>query len=116
VSELSGGNQQKVIIASAVASDPQVLVVEEPTRGVDIQSRYEIYALLRGFVNRGRAAIVFCTEETEAFEVADACLVFAGHSVAGRIELSGVGSVRELVDAIADLEETAGGTATETAG
>jgi ABC-type sugar transport system ATPase subunit len=75
IRSLSGGNQQKVAIAQAMAKRPRVLLLEEPTRGVDIQSKREIYRLLRQFVQVGNAVIMFCTEVLEMFEAADRVLV-----------------------------------------
>ena len=68
---LSGGNQQKVAIAAAVGSKPHVLALEEPTRGVDISSKAEIYEILRRFAADGGAVLLFCTEIPEVYEVAD---------------------------------------------
>ncbi|MEQ1768619.1 MAG: ATP-binding cassette domain-containing protein [Devosia sp.] len=68
---LSGGNQQKMVVASALAASPRILAIEEPTRGVDVGSRREIHAQLRKFAGSGHVVIGFCAEETEAFELAD---------------------------------------------
>jgi ABC-type sugar transport system ATPase subunit len=67
---LSGGNQQKVAIAAAIATRPRVLLLEEPTRGVDLASRQEIYRLLWGLAQTGCAVLMFCTETTEVFDAA----------------------------------------------
>jgi ABC-type sugar transport system ATPase subunit len=71
VTALSGGNQQKVAIAAAIAQKPLLLVLEEPTRGVDIGSKAEIYRVLRDFADEGGAVLAFCTEVPEVFELAD---------------------------------------------
>jgi ABC-type sugar transport system ATPase subunit len=104
VGELSGGNQQKVVIASAIAPQPDVLVVEEPTRGVDLRSRGEIYRLLRRFAADGRSVVLYCTEVAEAFEAADTCLVFSRGAIVGRVRVADVPDLTGLVDAIAGLE------------
>jgi ABC-type sugar transport system ATPase subunit len=70
IRSLSGGNQQKVAIAAALAARPRVLLLEEPTRGVDLGSRNEIYRLLWGMAKTGCAVLIFCTETTEVFEAA----------------------------------------------
>ncbi|HVX31543.1 MAG TPA: sugar ABC transporter ATP-binding protein [Solirubrobacterales bacterium] len=67
---LSGGNQQKVAIAAAIAARPRLLLLEEPTRGVDLGSRNEIYGLLWGLAESGCAVLIFCTETTEVFDAA----------------------------------------------
>jgi ABC-type sugar transport system ATPase subunit len=74
-SSLSGGNQQKMVIASALTARPRVLAVEEPTRGVDVGSRLEIHAQLRRFARAGHVVVAFCAEETEAFELGDSVRV-----------------------------------------
>lgn len=72
---LSGGNQQKVAIAAAMAANTLLLVIEEPTRGVDIGSKSEIHGMLRRFAADGRGVIAFCTEAPEAYALADRVLV-----------------------------------------
>ncbi len=77
---LSGGNQQKVAIAAAIVKRPEVLVLEEPTRGVDVGSKGEIYRLMREYAGEGHAVIIYCTEVPEIFEAADlAYIVSEGH-------------------------------------
>jgi len=79
IRSLSGGNQQKVAIASALALKPQMIALEEPTRGVDISSKAEIYKLVREYVLQGNAAVFYCTEVSEVFDSADrAAVVFDG--------------------------------------
>lgn len=85
IGSLSGGNQQKVAIAAALLTEPAVLVLEEPTRGVDIGAKADIYTHLRLFADAGGAVVLFCTEESEVFECADRVVaVAAGHVVAER--------------------------------
>ena len=79
IRSLSGGNQQKVAIASALALRPQMIALEEPTRGVDISSKAEIYKLVREYVSQGNAAVFYCTEVSEVFDSSDrAAVVFDG--------------------------------------
>jgi ABC-type sugar transport system ATPase subunit len=75
IRSLSGGNQQKVAIAQALAFRPRLLLLEEPTRGVDIGSRREIYRLLAAFAADGNAVVMYCTEVPEMFEAADRVIV-----------------------------------------
>ena len=77
INSLSGGNQQKVAISAAVVKGPRILVLEEPTRGVDIASKREIYRLLRALANEGHAVVMFCTEVPEVFEAADLAYVMS---------------------------------------
>jgi len=72
---LSGGTQQKVAIGSALASQPKLLIVEDPTRGVDVQTRLELISILRSFLNEGGAILAFSPELHEVFEMADSVRV-----------------------------------------
>jgi ABC-type sugar transport system ATPase subunit len=83
VSELSGGNQQKVLLAGRLACDPKVLVLEEPTRGVDIGARDEIHDILRRYARAGATAIVSTSDFEEALQLADRMVVFRGGAVVG---------------------------------
>jgi len=71
IGSLSGGNQQKVALAAALMTDPAVLVLEEPTRGVDVGAKADIYQQLQTHARSGRAVVLYCTEESEVFECAD---------------------------------------------
>lgn len=85
VSHLSGGNQQKVAIAKAVALDPRVLLLNEPTRGVDIGARTEIYRQLQELAKTGMVVIFFTTDIEEVHELADRVVtIFRGTVVADR--------------------------------
>lgn len=97
---LSGGNQQKVVIGAATATRPKILVLEEPTRGVDVGSKSEIYRLLRQYADpesqlglpdmegHGEAVVLYCTEDAEIFEVADRVYVIAQGRISGELTLS----------------------------
>lgn len=85
VSHLSGGNQQKVAIAKAVALDPRVLLLNEPTRGVDIGARTEIYRQLQALAKTGMVVVFFTTDIEEVHELADRVVtIFRGAVVADR--------------------------------
>jgi ribose transport system ATP-binding protein len=83
VAQLSGGNQQKVLLARALLQDPAVLLVDEPTRGVDVGARAEVHRLLRELANRGKAIVVASSEIDELFVLADRILVLARGRVTG---------------------------------
>lgn len=100
LSALSGGNQQKVAIASAIASDPAVLLLEEPTRGVDVGSKADIYGFLYRFAEDGGAILLYCTEPLEAFEVAKKVIVFEANRIAREIQVSTCADVSALATAI----------------
>jgi ABC-type sugar transport system ATPase subunit len=85
IRELSGGNQQKILLASRIYMQTPVLVIEEPTRGVDVGARSEIHALLAE-VARDGTAIVFATSDLdEAVSLSDRLLVFQGGRLVGSL-------------------------------
>ena len=75
VSRLSGGNQQKVVLAKWFATDPRVLLLDEPTRGVDVGAKAEIYRLLEAAKERGLAILVSSSETAELLLLCDRVLV-----------------------------------------
>lgn len=71
VSTLSGGNQQKVVLAKWVISDPDVLILDEPTRGIDVGAKYEIYEIIDQLADAGKAIIVISSELPELIGICD---------------------------------------------
>ncbi len=104
IRSLSGGNQQKVAIAAAVGSRPDVLALEEPTRGVDISSKAEIYDILRRFAADGGAVLLFCTEIPEVYEVADRLHVVSDGRLSPPLEIGAFEDMEALAKAVAGLE------------
>lgn len=75
VGALSGGNQQKVVIAKWLMSKPKILILDEPTRGIDVGAKYEIYQLMNQLVNEGVAIIMISSELPEILGMSDRILV-----------------------------------------
>ena len=75
VKALSGGNQQKVAIARSLLTDPDVLILDEPTRGVDIGAKAEIYSIIAGLAKRGKAILLISSEMNEVLSLSDRILV-----------------------------------------
>lgn len=85
VASLSGGNQQKVLLGRYLARDVKVLVIEEPTRGVDIGAKSEIYALLREFTQAGGAVLVTSRETVELIGLCDRLAVVHGDTIVAEL-------------------------------
>jgi ABC-type sugar transport system ATPase subunit len=86
IETLSGGNQQKAILARWLLLNPKVLVLVEPTRGVDVGAKMEIYRIMRDFVDTGRAILMISSELPEVIGVSDRILVMRGGGVEGVID------------------------------
>jgi ribose transport system ATP-binding protein len=82
---LSGGNQQKVIIARSLASAPEVILFAEPTRGVDVAAKAAIYEMMRSFVAQGRAILFASSDLPEVLGLADRVLVMRGGRIVGEL-------------------------------
>jgi ribose transport system ATP-binding protein len=74
---LSGGNQQKVVIGKWLATGPRVLLLDEPTRGIDVGAKQEIYALIRALAGEGLAILMVSSELPELLLLADRILVMS---------------------------------------
>ena len=72
---LSGGNQQKVVLAKWLATEPKVLIVDEPTRGIDVGTKAEVHRLLSELAGRGVAVLMISSELPEVLGMADRLLV-----------------------------------------
>jgi len=83
VETLSGGNQQKVALAKWLATDPQVILLDEPTRGVDVGAKAEIHDLIRSIARAGAAVLVISSELPEVIGVSDRVAVMADGAIAG---------------------------------
>jgi ABC-type sugar transport system ATPase subunit len=104
IRSLSGGNQQKVAIAAAVGAHPEVLVLEEPTRGVDISSKAEIYEILRRFTAEGGTVLLFCTEIPEAYETGDRVHVVSQGLLSAPLQIADFADMESLAKTVAGLE------------
>jgi ABC-type sugar transport system ATPase subunit len=105
IRSLSGGNQQKVAIAQALHCGPKLLLLEEPTRGVDIHSKAEIYRLLRDYADDGNVVVIFCTEVLEVYEAADRVYVVADGRLSPSLSIADYDQVEQLATDITRLEQ-----------
>lgn len=85
ITSLSGGNQQKVVLAKWLLADPKVLILDNPTQGVDVGAKEEIYAIITKLASEGIAVVVLSAEAQEIIRVADRCLVMFHGRVAGEV-------------------------------
>jgi ribose transport system ATP-binding protein len=92
ITALSGGNQQKVLLARALALEPNVLLLNDPTRGVDIATRHVLYDVFRDLASKGMALVILSTEIEEALVLCSRILVFREHDLAVRLEGSALSS------------------------
>ncbi len=81
ITSLSGGNQQKVVLAKWLSAEPRILIFDNPTQGVDVGAKEEIYRLILGFANEGKTVIINTLEIPEIQKVADRCVVFYEGSI-----------------------------------
>jgi len=82
---LSGGNQQKVLIGKWLASHPQILILDEPTRGVDVGAKAEIYAIINALSEQGVSIIMISSELPEIIGMCDRIYVMSGGRVTGEL-------------------------------
>ena len=86
IKSLSGGNQQKVIISRWLAKEPDVLIMDEPTRGIDVGAKYEIYSIIGDLAKRGKTIIVVSSEMPELIGIADRIMVMCEGKITGIVE------------------------------
>ncbi|MBT8161573.1 MULTISPECIES: multiple monosaccharide ABC transporter ATP-binding protein [Arthrobacter] len=83
VSKLSGGNQQKVVLAKWMFTDPDLLILDEPTRGIDVGAKYEIYGIIQQLANQGKGVIVISSELPELLGLSDRIYTIFEGSITG---------------------------------
>lgn len=83
--QLSGGNQQKLLLAKVLLTDPSVVVIDEPTRGIDIANKAQIYAFIERLVAEGRTCIVISSEMQELIGICDRILVMREGRITGEV-------------------------------
>src|SRR5687768_18580247 len=104
VMTLSGGNQQKVVIGKWLLADPKVLILDEPTRGVDVGAKVEIYELINRMTAQGRAVLLVSSDLPEVIGMSDRVVVMAPGRVAGELPK---GATQDQVMALAVQEISA---------
>lgn len=86
IRSLSGGNQQKVLIARWLANDPDILILDEPTRGIDVGAKYEIYCIIAELAKQGKSIIMISSEMSEILGMSDRVMVMCDGKITGFID------------------------------
>ena len=110
VSSLSGGNQQKVVLGRWLARRPKVLILDEPTRGIDVGAKAEIYRLIAELAGEGIALLVISSEMPELLGLADRILVMASGRMVAELARDEASEERILALAMAEHLTEVGGT------
>jgi ribose transport system ATP-binding protein len=105
VKNLSGGNQQKVALAKWMASDSKILIFDEPTRGIDVGAKHEIYLLINALAEKGVGIIIISSEMEEILGVSDRLIVLHEGKIAGRLEKNEFSQVNVLKLASGELDK-----------
>ncbi len=85
ITSLSGGNQQKIILGRWLEADAEIILFDNPTQGIDVGTKFEIYHLIINLAKQGKAIIVFSSEFPEIFKVADSCIVLFKGNINARL-------------------------------
>ena len=88
IAQLSGGNQQKALLARCLLNDPELIILDEPTRGIDIGAKAEIYALIQSLARNGKAVLLVSSELPEVLSLAHRIVVLRRGSVAATLDAS----------------------------
>ncbi|MDR2020884.1 MAG: sugar ABC transporter ATP-binding protein [Treponema sp.] len=85
IKNLSGGNQQKVIVAKWLATEPELIILDEPTRGIDVGAKHEIYKLINELVKNGKTIVMISSEMEELMGMADRIIVLSEGGISGEV-------------------------------
>lgn len=113
--ELSGGNQQKVVFARALSGGPDVLLLDEPTRGVDVGAKFDIYALIREWSARGMAVLIASSDFPELLGICDRILVMRNGACAADLSVDGLSEESLLNHCYGNVDGTSSGSVKEIA-
>ena len=99
IKSLSGGNQQKVLISRWLANDPDILILDQPTRGIDVGAKYEIYTIIANLAAQGKSIIMISSEMSELIGMSDRILVMCDGRLTG--EINGPDATQENIMTLA---------------
>ncbi len=104
-SALSGGNQQKVVLAKWILANPKVFILDEPTRGIDVGAKYEIYKIMTELASKGMAIIMISSELPEVIGMCDRVIVMREHYLSGEVSGEEINQEYIMEFASANVEE-----------
>src|SRR5690606_3747765 len=87
VGKLSGGNQQKVVLAKWLMTEPEILILDEPTRGIDVGAKFEIYTIINRMVAAGKGVLVISSELPELLGICDRIYTLAFGRITGEVPI-----------------------------
>jgi ABC-type sugar transport system ATPase subunit len=100
---LSGGNQQKVVVAKWLATRPSVFILDEPTRGVDVGAKQEVYGIIAGLAEEGAGVLMISSELEELMGLCDRIVVMAVGELVGEFDRSGFSAEKILATAFREV-------------
>jgi putative multiple sugar transport system ATP-binding protein len=107
VGKLSGGNQQKVVLSKWLYTDPEVLILDEPTRGIDVGAKYEIYTIINRLVAAGKAVVVISSELPELLGICDRIYTLSAGRMTGELPV-GTATQENLMELMTKERELVG--------
>ncbi|MBP6737701.1 MAG: sugar ABC transporter ATP-binding protein, partial [Rhodobacteraceae bacterium] len=108
VVNLSGGNQQKVVLSKWLFTDPQVLILDEPTRGIDVGAKFEIYSIMNDLAAQGRGIVMISSEMPELLGMCDRIYVMNEGRIVGELSAEEASQERIMALIIKDNGQKAG--------
>ena len=105
VVNLSGGNQQKVVIAKWLVRDSEILIFDEPTRGIDVGAKNEIYKLMNRLAAEGKSIIMISSEMTEILRMSDRIIVMCEGKKTGEIDIAEATQENIMDKATRDIQD-----------
>ena len=96
VGNLSGGNQQKVVVSKWLNTDPEILIMDEPTRGIDVGAKREIYEIINELVGQGKAIILISSELPEVLGMSDRVLVMKDDAIVAELTGDDINAVEVM--------------------
>ena len=105
VGNLSGGNQQKVVLSKWMFSEPDILILDEPTRGIDVGAKFEIYTIINELVEQGEGVIVICSELPEILGMCDRVYIMNEGKIIGEMDIKNASQEEIMKCIVKDKKE-----------